>query len=117
MSQEIKAVCQELKFLEAREAEVTEAMAVSSKTLDFAKCQIKKAREIIAKANFLLFKAEPESQAETIRLEEITAERIHIQQSVADKRTTLDELKYRSEMTAAFNQEELKPQGRRGEKE
>ena len=51
-------------------------MAISSEEVDFAKSQIKKAREMIAKANLLLFKVEPASHAETVRLEEITAESI-----------------------------------------
>ena len=41
-------------------------MSVSSEALAFAKNQIKRAREMIAKANFLLSKAEPECQPENI---------------------------------------------------
>ena len=54
--------------VEAREAEAIEAMSVFSEALDFAKDQIKKAREMIAKANLFLSKVESECQAETIRL-------------------------------------------------
>ena len=85
-------------------------MAISSKALDFAKSHIKKAREMIGKANLLLSKAEPASQAESIRLEQMTAESIQIQHSEAGKRTTLEELKSCLETIAAFNWEELKPQ-------
>jgi len=92
-SQEIEALSQELKSLEAREAEVAEAMTISSEALDFAKSQIKKAREMIAKANLLLSKAELTSQAESIRLEQMMAESIQIQLSEAEKRTTLEEAK------------------------
>jgi len=77
-------------------------MAISDEVLDFAKSQITKAQEMITKANLLLSKAELKSQVETIRLEEIMAERIQIQQSEAEKRTTLKELKSRLETTAAF---------------
>ena len=65
---------------------------------------------MIAKANLFLFKTELVSEAEAIRLEEITTERIQIQQSEVEKRTALEELKSRMETTAAFNREELKPQ-------
>jgi len=51
-------------------------MAIFSEALDFAKTQIKKAREMITKANLLLSKAEPASQAETLRLKKMTAESI-----------------------------------------
>jgi len=96
--------------LEALEAEVTEAMAVSTEALDAVRDQIKRAKEMIAKANLFLFKTELVSEAEAIRLEEITTERIQIQQSEVEKRTALEELKSRMETTAAFNREELKPQ-------
>ena len=49
-------------------------------------------------------------QAKTIYLEEMTTESIQIQQSGAEKRTTLEEIKFRLEKMAAFNREELKPQ-------
>jgi len=79
-------------------------MSISSEALDSAKDQIKKAQEMIAKANLLLFKAEPECQAETIRLEKIKFERLQIQQSEAEKRIALEELKsYLDTMTAELN--------------
>ena len=53
-SQGIEVVSQELKSLEAREAEVIEAMVISTEVLDAARDQIKKEKEMIAKANFLL---------------------------------------------------------------
>ena len=65
-SQEAEAISQELKTLDAREAEVAKAMVVSSEALNAAKNQIKKV-EIIARANIILSKAEPVRQAETIR--------------------------------------------------
>jgi len=70
---------QSLKFLEAQDAKAIEAISVSGEALDSAKNQIKKVREIIAKANLLLSKAELECQAETIRLEKINTERLRIQ--------------------------------------
>ena len=66
-SREVEALSQELKSLEAREAEVAEAMIVSSEVLNAARDQIKKAKKMIAKANLILSKAEPMSQAKTIR--------------------------------------------------
>ena len=53
-------------------------MADSNKALDDTRDQIKKAKEIIAKANLLLSKVEMVSQAETISLEEIMTESIKI---------------------------------------
>ena len=109
-SQEVEVLSQELKSLEAQEAEVAEAKVISSEALDAARDQIKKAKEMNAKANLILSKAEPMSQAETIPLEEMTAKSIHIQHSKAEKRTTLEELKSHLETVAAFKREELKPQ-------
>jgi len=77
-SQEVEALSQELKSLEAREAEVAEMMPVSSEALDDARDQIKKVKEMIEKSNIILSKAEPENQAETILLEEMTAKSIQI---------------------------------------
>ena len=67
---------QELKTLDAREAEVAEAMVISSKALDAVKNQIKKAEETIVRANLILAKIELVRQAETIRLDEMIAESI-----------------------------------------
>ena len=53
-------------------------MVISSEALDAARDQIKKVNEMIAKANLILSKAEPVSQAKAIYLEEMTAESIHI---------------------------------------
>ena len=76
MSQEVEVVSRDLKSLEAREVEAIECNVISSEALDFARDQIKRAREIIAKANLLLSKAEPECQAEIIRLEKTKVERM-----------------------------------------
>ena len=51
-------------------------MVVSNEAYDAAKNQIQKAKEIIAKANIILSKAEPVSQDETSHLEEMTVESI-----------------------------------------
>jgi len=103
MSQEVEAQSQELKSLEAREAEVAEAMVVFSEALYAARDQIKKVKEMIAKANLILSKAESVSQAEAIRLEEMTTESIQIHHSGVEKRTALEELKSQLETMAAFN--------------
>ena len=79
-SQDVEGVSKKLKSLKAHEAKAIEAMSVSSKVLDFAKDQIKRSREMIAKANLLLSKAESESQSETVRQEKLKAERMQIQQ-------------------------------------
>ena len=89
-AQEVEDISQELKSLEARDAEATEAMSVSSEALDSAKDQIKRVREMIAKANLLLSKAEPKCRAEIIRLKKLKAQ---IQQLEAEKRMTLERLK------------------------
>ena len=54
-------------------------MFVSSEAFAFAKDQIKRARGMTVKANLFLSKAELECQVETILLENIKAERFHIQ--------------------------------------
>ena len=76
--QEAKAISQELKSLDAHEAEVAKAMVVSSEALDAAKYQIKEAGEMITRDNIILSKTETVRQAETIYLEEMTAESIQI---------------------------------------
>ena len=68
--------------------------------------QIKKAKEIIAKANLILSKAELVSHAKTIHREKMMAESIQIQHLGAEKRTALEEFKTCLEMMAAFNREE-----------
>ena len=103
-------ISQELKTLDAWEVEVSEAIVVSSEALDAAKNQIKKAEEMITRANTILSKAEPVRQAETIWLEEMAAESIQIQRSEAKKRTGLAEIKSRLEKMVAFHREELKSQ-------
>ena len=109
--QEVEAVSQELKSLEPQEAEAIEAMSIFSKALDFAKNQIKRAREMTTKANLLLSKAESECQAETIQLEKIKAEKMQVQQLKAEKRMALEKLKSHLEtMTAEFNRDALKAQ-------
>jgi len=108
--QEAEVISQELKTSDAWEVEVLEAIVVSSEALDAAKNQIKKAEEMITRANTILSKAEPVRQAEIIWLEEMAAESIQIQHSGAKKRTGLAEIKSRLEKMAAFHREELKPQ-------
>ena len=106
--QEANAISQELKSLDAREVEVAKAMVVSSEALDAAKNQIKKAGEMIARDNIILSKTEPVRQAETIYLEEMTAESIQIQHSGAEMRIALEEIKSLLEKMDAFDWEELK---------
>ena len=111
IAQEVEVVSRELKSLEARDAKAIEAMSISNEALAFAKDQIKRVRKMIAKANFLLFKSELECQAETIWLEKIRVERLQIQQSEAEKRMVLEELKSRVDtMTAEFKRDALKAQ-------
>jgi len=109
-SQEVEAISQELKSIETRDAEAIEAMSVSSEALVFVKGQIKKAQEMITKAN-LLSKAEPECQAEIIRLKKIKAKRLQIQQLEAEKRMALENLKSHLETTIVeLNRDTLKAQ-------
>jgi len=51
-------------------------MVLSSEALDAAHNQIKKVEEMITRAKLILSKFEPVRQAETIHLEEMTAESI-----------------------------------------
>ena len=77
-SEEVEAISQGLKTLDAQEVEVSEAIVISGEALDAAKNQIKKAEEMIIRANIIFSKAEPMRQAETIRLEEMTTKSIQI---------------------------------------
>ena len=92
-SKEAEAITEELKTLDAREAEISKAIVISSEALEGAKDQLKKAEEMIARAKTIISKVEPVRQAETICLEEMNLERVQIQHIGAKKRTTLAEIK------------------------
>ena len=62
-----KAGSSDLKSLEVRKVEIGDAIDASNSSLLDAKDKIKKAKEMIKRANLLLFKAEPVRLEETAR--------------------------------------------------
>jgi len=62
----VKAISLDLKSLETKKVEIGDAIDASNSALFDAEDKIEKAKEVIKRANLLLFKAE------SVRLEEIT---------------------------------------------
>ena len=88
--------------LEAQEA----AEAVSFDTED----KIERAKEMIKKANLLLFKAKPVRLEEIARLEQLRAQNYEVLQHEMAKRATLAEIEARLSQMANFNEAELRLQ-------
>ena len=63
-----------MKFLETRKLEIGDAIDASNSALLNAEDKIEKARELIKRANLLLFKAEPVRLEEIARLEQLRAQ-------------------------------------------
>ena len=85
ISKEAEAISEELKILDVREAEISEAIVISSEALEGAKDHLKKAGEMIARAKTIISKVEPVHQAETICLKEKNVESVQIQHIGAKK--------------------------------
>ena len=75
-----ETVTQDLKHLEAEENDVTEAIEVAQQKMVSTSENIKKAHQMIAKAQAVLARAEWTHAAETARLTLLTASSIHIQE-------------------------------------
>ena len=69
-----KAESSDLKSLETRKIEIRDAIDASNSALPDAEDKIKKAKEMIKRANLLLSKAEPERLEEIARLEQLKAQ-------------------------------------------
>ena len=69
-----KAISSDLKSLEMRRVELGDAIDVSNSAFLDAEDKIKKAKEMIRKANLLLSKAEPVRLEEIARLEQLKAQ-------------------------------------------
>jgi len=95
--QEVNAIFEKLKTLDAREVDVTEMMVISGEVLDAANTQLKQAEKMIARANAIISRVETVRKVETARLEEITAESIQIQLLGVEKKAALEEIKSRLE--------------------
>jgi len=67
-----KAVSSDLKSLEIRKVEIGDVIDASNSALLDVKDKIEKAKEMIKRANLLLFKAEPVRLEEIARLEQLT---------------------------------------------
>ena len=71
---------------------------------------IENTKEMIKKANLLLFKAEPVHLEEIARLEQLRAQNDEVLQQELAQRITLAEIEARLSQTANFNETELRSQ-------
>ena len=69
-----KTVSSDLKSLEIRKVKIGDAIDASNSALLDAKDKIEKAKEMIKRANLLLFKAEPVRLEKIARLEQLKAQ-------------------------------------------
>ena len=105
-----KAISSDLKSLETRKIELGDAIDASSSALLDTKDKIEKDKEMIRKANLLLFKAEPMRLEETARLEQLRAQNDELLRQELAQRATLVEVEARLAQTASFNEAELRSQ-------
>ena len=82
-----------MKFLKIRKVEIRDTIDASN-LLD-AENKIEKAKEMIKRANLLLFKAEPVRLEGIARLEQLTAQNDEVLQQEIARRATLAEIEAR----------------------
>ena len=81
-----KAISSDLKSLEIRRVELGDAVDASNSTFLDAKDKVEKAKEMIRKANLLLFKADPVRLEEIAQLEQLKAQNDEVlQQELAQR--------------------------------
>ena len=83
---------------------------MSPQTLASTTKEIEKARQMIAKAQTVLSKAEPVQRDETNKLEQLTARSIRVQKLEAEKGTELEAARARLAEVISVGREELRPQ-------
>ena len=105
-----KAISSDLKSLETRKIELGDAIDASSSALLDVEDKIEKAKEMIRKANLLLFKTKPVRLEETARHEQLKAQSDELSRQELPQRATLVEVKARLAQTASFNEAELRSQ-------
>ena len=98
-----KAISSDLKSLETRKVELGDAIDASSSALLDAEDKIKKAKEMIRKANLLLSKTEPVRLEEIAWLEQLKAQNDEVLQRELAQRATLVEIEARLAQTVSFN--------------
>ena len=105
-----EAVSLDLKSLEARKVEIGDVIDASKSALLDIEDKIKKAKEIIKRANLLLSEAKPVDLEEIARLEQLNAQNDEVRQQELAKRATLAEIEARLSQMANFNEAELRSQ-------
>ena len=105
-----KAISSDLKSLEMRRVELGDAIDASNSALLDAKDKIEKAKEMIRKANLLLFKTEPMRLEEIAQLEQLKAQNDEVLRQELAQRATLVEIEARLSQTSSFNEAELRSQ-------
>jgi len=105
-----KAISSDLKFLEMRRVELRDAIDASTSAFLDAEDKIEKAKEMIRKANLLLFKFEPVRLEEIARLEQLKAQNDKVLRQELAQRATLVEIEARLAQTVSFNEAELRSQ-------
>ena len=84
---------------------VANDIKISNQALTTAIDQIQRAKDIIARVNTLLSKADLVRQTKTAWLEEMTTRSIQIQQQEVEKRSALKEIRSRLAKVAIFDRE------------
>ena len=105
-----KAVSSGLKSLKIRKVEIGDAIDASNSALLDVEDKIEKAKEMIKRANLLLFKAEPVRLEEIAWLEQLKAQNDEILQQEIAQRASLAEIEARLSQTVNFNEAELRSQ-------
>ena len=96
--------------MEIRKVKIGDAIDASNSALLNAKDKIEKAKEMIKRANLLLFKAEPVRLEEIARLEQLKVQSEEVLQQEIAQRTTLADIEARLSQTVNFNEAELRSQ-------
>ena len=104
------AISSDLKSLEIRKVEIGDDIDASNSALLDVEDKIEKAKEMIKRANLLLFKTEPVRLKEIARLEQLKAQNDEVLQQEIAQRETLAEIETHLSQTANFNEAELRSQ-------
>ena len=110
VTSEVDATVIELDILKVEEQNIAEEIELSNQTLAFTNNDMKKARQIIAKAQALMSKAEPVQCAETVKLEQLATKSICIQELEVEKRNALEAVRARLAEVVNIGGEDLRQQ-------
>jgi len=105
-----EAISSDLKSLVTRQAEVRGTIDASTSALLGAEDKIKRAEEMIRKANLLLSKAMPVRLEETARLEQLRTQSEDLARQESSQKATLAEVEAHLAQAVDFNEADLRSQ-------